>query len=108
MSNKSTRKEVYAALDTELDYQLAMSVNAHGDPAEEGKKKLEQFAYYMEDYMRELKTQLSRTWGPDAYENALHTMRKITAMGVASMVLHGAPKRVSPTKHDNGVDLTEK
>lgn len=105
---KATRAEVYEALDTELDYQLAMSANAHGDPSEEGKKKLEQFAYYMEDYHREMKTQLSRTWGPKAYEDALHTMRKITAMGISSMIVHGAPKRLVPTKHNNGVDLTEK
>jgi hypothetical protein len=102
----TTRQEVYAALDTELDYQLAMSVKAHGDPAEEGRKKLEQFAYYQEDYMRELKTQLSRTWGPEAYKAALNTMRKITALGVAAMVVHGAPPRVSPTKHEAGTDLT--
>jgi hypothetical protein len=101
-----TRKDVYAALDTELDYQLAMSVKAHGDPSEEGGKKLEQFAYYMEDYMRELKTQLSRTWGPEAYNDALDTMRKITAIGVAAMVVHGAPHRITPTKHTKGTDLT--
>lgn len=102
----TTRQEVYAALDTELDYQLAMSIDAHGDPAEENGKKLEQFAYYMEDYLRELKTQLSRTWGPTAYEAALHTTRKITALGVAAMVLHGAPKRMAPTPHASGADLT--
>lgn len=102
----ATREEVYAALDSELDYQLAMSIRAHGDPAEEGRKKLEQFAYYMEDYQRELKTQLSRTWGPTAYSAALGTMRKITALGVAAMVIHGAPHRKSPTKHEHGTDLT--
>lgn len=103
---KATRAEVYAVLDGELDYQLAMSANAHGDPAEEGKKKLEQFVLYMDDYMRELKTQLSRTWGPNAYRLPLDTLRKVTALGVSAMVVHGAPKRVAPTKHEHGVDLT--
>lgn len=103
---KATRFQVYEALDTELDYQIDMSINAHGDPSEENGKKLEQFAYYMEDYLRELKTQLSRTWGPTAYGAALHTMRKITALGVAAMVVHGAPHRTSATKHEKGVDLT--
>jgi hypothetical protein len=101
-----TRQEVYAALDTELDYQLAMSVKAHGDPAEEGRKKLEQFVLYMDDYLRELKTQLSRTWGPDAYKLSLDTLRKVTAIGVAAMAVHGAPHRTSPTKHAAGTDLT--
>lgn len=102
---KATREEVYAAIDGELDYQLAMSANAHGDPAEEGRKKLEQFVLYMDDYMREPKTQLSRTC-TDAYRLPLDTLRKVTALGVAAMVVHGAPKRVAPTKHEQGVDLT--
>lgn len=101
-----TRQEVYAALDTELDYQLAMSVKAHGDPAEEGKKKLEQFVLYMDDYMRELKTQLSRTWGPDSYAKPLETLRKVTALGISAMVVHGAIPRTAPTKHEAGTDLT--
>lgn len=102
----STRAQVYATLDTELDYQLAMSANAHGDPAEEGRKKLEQFVLYMDDYMTELKHQLSRTWGPDAYRKPLDTLRKVTALGVAAMVVHGAFPRVSSTKHAEGKDLT--
>jgi hypothetical protein len=102
----ATRKQVWAAIESELDYQLAMSAKAHGDPAEEGRKKLEQFVLYMDDYLRELKTQLSRTWGPTAYTTSLDTLRKVTALGVAAMVVHGAPHRVAPTKHDKGVDLT--
>lgn len=103
-----TRKEVFEALDTELDYQLAMSANAHGDPAEEGKKKLEQFVLYMEDYMLEARSLLSRHWGPGAYDAALPTIRKVTALGVAAMIVHGAPPRTAPTPHARGRDLTKK
>ena len=100
------QKEVFEAILSERQYQQAMAEAAHGDPSNDGKKKLEEFVLYMDDYMREIKTQLSRTWGPDAYKDALHTMRKIVTIGVSAMEVHGAPKRVVATKHDKGVDLT--
>lgn len=102
----TTRTAVYAAIDGEREYQRAMSEVAHGDPSEDCKKTLEQFALYMDDYMRELKTQLSRTWGPDSYVQPLHTMRKIVAIGVAAMEVHGVLPRTAPTKHEAGTDLT--
>jgi hypothetical protein len=101
-----TREEVYAAIDGERDYQLAMAMAAHGDPSNDSKKQLETFVLYMDDYMRELKTQLSRVWGPDAYVGPLNTLRKVLAIGVAASELYGLPKRTAPTKHAQGVDLT--
>ena len=103
----STRQEVYAAIDSERDYQNAMAKAAHGDPSNDGKKQLETFVLYMDDYMTELKNQLSRHWGPGAYDKPLNTMRKILAIGVSAMEVHGAPKRTAPTKHAEGVDLTK-
>lgn len=100
-----TRIAVYAAIDSERQYQQAMSEAAHGDPSEDGKKKLEQFVLYMDHYMTQLKAQLSTTWGPDAYREPLHTIRKITALGVAAMEVHGAPLRLKATKHEQGTDL---
>lgn len=102
----TTRSEVYAAIDSERDYQQAVAAKAHGDPSNDYSKSLENFALYIDDYVRELKTQLSRTWGPDAYDGALATTRKIAALAVAAMEVHGAPPRTSPTKHATGVDLT--
>lgn len=104
--NKVTREEVYNAIDSERDYQMAMAAKAHGDPSNDGKKQLETFVLYMDDYMTELKSQLSRTWGPEAYDKSLATMRKIVAIGVGAMEVHGAPKRTAPTKHNEGTDLT--
>lgn len=104
--NTATRQEVYNAIDSERDYQEAMAEAAHGDPSNDSKKALESFALYIDDYVRELKTQLARHWGPDAYVDPLHTIRKITTIGVAAMEVWGAPKRVVPTKHDKGIDLT--
>ena len=87
----STRQEVYAALDSERDYQESLVDANHGDPAP--RKSIEEFIVYMDDYMRELKTQVSRTWGPTAYDQARHTLRKVTALGVAAMEANGAVKR---------------
>lgn len=102
----ATREEVYIVIDGERAYQQAMAAHAHGDPSNDGKKQLETFVLYMDDYMRELKEQLSRTWGPGAYNRPLHTLRKVVAIGVAAMETHGALPRVAATKHVEGVDLT--
>lgn len=102
---KATREQVYAVVDGERDYQDAMRSAAHGDPSETEVKTLEQMAYYVEDYLRQIKTQLTRHWGPDAYVEPLHGFRKIAALAVAAMEMHGAPARIAPTKHDTGVSL---
>jgi hypothetical protein len=101
----STRQEVYAAIDGEREYQQRMADNAHGDTNNDMTKPLESFALYMEDYLHEMRTQLSRTWGPDAYEKPLHTLRKIVAIGVSAMEVHGARIRTTTTRHAEGKDL---
>lgn len=104
MSN-ATREAVYAAIDGERDYQIAMAGAAHGDPSNDGKKQLETFVLYMDAYMTTLKHDLSTVWGPDAYVGPLNTLRKVAALAVAAMEIHGAPKRTAPTKHAKGVSL---
>jgi hypothetical protein len=100
------RADVYRAIDSERDYQIAMAAKAHGDPSNDGKKKLEEFVLYMDAYMTTLKHELSTVWGPDAYAGPLQTLRKVVALGVAAMEIHGAPPRISPTKHPKGTDIT--
>jgi hypothetical protein len=102
----ATRAEVYAAVDSERDYQNRMAEKAHGDPSNDGTKHLESFVLYMEDYLTEMKHQLSREWGPEAYDQALNTMRKVVALGVSAMEVWGAPKRTTATRHPVGTDLT--
>lgn len=86
------RENVYKALDTERAYQDAKG-EAHGGRAHT--HELEAYVIYMDDYLTELKHQLSRIWVDDgeAPVEALHTLRKITALGVAAMEEHGAPCR---------------
>lgn len=102
----ATRETVYRAIDTELDYVDRMADKAHGDPSNDKRKSLEDFAIYIDDYVRELKTQLARTWGPDAYEQPLHTLRKIAGLAVRAMEVRGVRERTTPTKHAAGTDLT--
>jgi hypothetical protein len=86
------RSEVYAALDGERSYQDAKGVANGGAPHQH---ELESFVIYMENYLHELKHDLSRIWCPDGKPplKALHTLRKVTALGVAAMEQHGAPRR---------------
>ncbi len=97
LPKKSTnsRTEVYEALDSERDYQENLAKQA-GTPAGEVRPhSLEEFAYYIERYMRVLNEELSTVWTPDRKPTkaALNTLRKITALGVAAMEQHGALKR---------------
>lgn len=83
------RQDVYFALDTERDYQDSKGVASGGEPH---RHELESFVLYMDDYMTQLKNQLSRIWVADGLPpmEALHTLRKVTALGVAAMEQHGA------------------
>ena len=88
----ATRAEIYAAIDGERDYQDRRW--APEETSTGGRHSVAEFAIFIDDYLREMKTQLSRNAEPGASARALETLRKITAMGVACMEQHGAPRRV--------------
>ena len=88
---KVSRSEVYAALESERIYQdkrWTPETTASG-----GQHSLEDWLVYMEDYLAEMKHILSREAIQTTYPKALHILRKVTAMGVAAMEQHGAPRR---------------
>ena len=88
----ATRQEVYEAIDSERDYQLARwnpSTTTSG-----GNHSFSEWIAYMEDYLLEAKHILARTARQDAYPQVANIMRKVTTMGVAAMEQLGAPKRV--------------
>lgn len=89
----ATRQEVYSVLDGERAYQLSLAQKV-GD-ATEYKHELESFTVYMQDYLNELTHSLSRNWRPEGIPttNELNILRKITALGLAAMEQHGAPRR---------------
>lgn len=92
----TTRQEVYAAIDGERDYQDQRWNGTTTSTA--GKHSVAEFVLFMDDYLREAKTHLSRNGEPEASVVALITLRKIIGMGVACMEQHGAPLRVSQPK----------
>jgi len=90
----ATRQEVYAAIDSERDYQASRwnpSTTVTGGVHDH----VSTWILYMEDYLAEAKHILSRTAEQDAVPQALHIIRKVTALGVACMEQLGAPKRES-------------
>jgi hypothetical protein len=89
----ASREQVYDAVSNERDYQdfkwsehTTLSGGRHS-PAE--------WLVYMQDYLSEAIHQAARYADPQGRDMVLHTIRKITAMGVACMEQNGAPRRVS-------------
>src|SRR5579885_2664695 len=91
------RSEVYAAIDGERAYQLSRAEAVSGPGSGEHKHSVEEYLLYMQDYLNEAIHQASRIWTAsgeiDVDHPALHTLRKVTAMGVACMEQNGAPRR---------------
>lgn len=89
-----SRQEVYAALDTERNYQDARRSAAYdatiGAP---GDHSPEEYLVYMQDYLNEALHTASRIWGPGCKPAVMEIVRKVTALGVACMESNGAPPR---------------
>lgn len=82
------RSEVYAAVDSERDYQKKWDKE---DP--KGEHSVTEFLLYMQDYLNQAITQVTRNPSRTGEAMALHTMRKIAGLSVACMEQHGAPLR---------------
>ena len=92
----ATRKLVYAMLDGERDYQDLL----WGSTFTEGQHSAGEYLVYIQDYLTEAMHQATRAPEPESTQNVLHTIRKITAMGVACMEQNGAPPRMpKPLSH---------
>jgi hypothetical protein len=89
---KTTRDEVYEALNSERAYQAVRWSEA---TTESGGRHdtVPEWIMYMEDYLAEAKHIMSREGEPECTQKALHIMRKVTALGVACMENLGAPRR---------------
>jgi hypothetical protein len=84
---KATRKEVYAAIDGERDYQDNGLGNSRTERSE---KTVGDYCTMMQHYQNELVKQWTLNAG-DSY--ALDVMRKIAAIAVHCMEDHGFIKR---------------
>lgn len=102
----TTRQEVYAAIDSEREYQETMwgdslSNERAPDPTKGengGDRSLDEFTLYIIGYANELGDLASHYVGA---EEQLNIIRKIAGLSVACMEQHGAPKREMPEKLRN-------
>ena len=84
------RQETFAAVDGELEYQLAkFGENPH---------EIDAFATYIRHYSTVLDAAAT---GANLPEEKLTVMRKIAAIAIRCMEQHGAPKRALAAKHGN-------
>lgn len=90
----SPRAAVYAAIDTERNYQDSRWNSETTTSG--GLHSLEEWLVYIRSYLRTAEDQLARNPKQIGDPAALETIRKITAMGVACMEQHGAPRRETP------------
>jgi hypothetical protein len=86
-----TRPEVYAAVDSERAYQDLRWNESTTSCA--GVHTATEFLVFMRDYIEEAMRHVSRNAEPGATEFVLHSIRKVTGLGVACMEQNGAPHR---------------
>lgn len=90
---KADRSAVYAALDSERNYQLKRwGLDDENQPPsldgmEEPAHTPDEFLLYMEHYMHEARVLASTT--PEGNPGVLDMMRKVVALGIACFEQHG-------------------
>ncbi len=91
------RQEIYKRIDSERDYQDAnwgMRRQADGTPDEE--KPVAEWINYMEYHISRAK---DRVYHLDT-EGATAELRKVAALAVRAMEIHGCPERVVVLDHN--------
>lgn len=89
MSDRMNRSAVYRVIDGERKYQD----QKWGGPTHDQQHSIPEWLIYMRDYIEEAMHACSRLPDEEAMPLALDNIRKVTAMGVACMEIHGAPER---------------
>ncbi len=85
------RSEVYAAIDSERDYQQAKwGASLSGGRPGTGERSVDEFILYINGYADKLADFASEFADT---EKKLHFVRKVAGLCVACMEQHGAPKR---------------
>lgn len=85
----TTRSEVYAAIDSERDYQEMRVKRDSGA----GFHTPEEFLLYIEHYVHLAREIASTTWGPEAKPKTMDAIRKVAALCVVAGEQHGMPRR---------------
>lgn len=76
-----TQDKVFEAIKSERDYQDRL----WGPTETKGIHSVAEFVLFIEDYVAEARSQLSRNAGHQADEDALNTLRKVAALCVSAM-----------------------
>lgn len=85
-----SRSEVYAAIDSEREYQDRLWPE-HGGASNPNPLTIGEFLVLLDDYLQKAKSQWTTERKPEV--QTLHIMRKIAGIAVNCMEQHGAPKR---------------
>ncbi len=87
----ATRDDVFRAINTERSYQdQKWGDTLSGGRPGKGERSVDEFALYISGYTHDLVHNASHFGDP---ADKLDIIRKITALGVACMEQHGAPRR---------------
>jgi len=94
-TQKVTRQDVYAAIDSERDYQDSrwgskLSGERAAPEGEGGNRSLDEFILYIQNYAANLGAFASTS---SDWQEKLHKVRKVAGLCVAAMEQHGAPHR---------------
>jgi hypothetical protein len=87
-----TRKEVFDVVDGEREYQEQGKGAARTDRSTTT-ETVGDGIVIMESYLAKARDAYSKAH-PEGREEALHQLRKVVALGVKTMEIHGAPARV--------------
>lgn len=97
------REDIYRILDSEREYQRRKwgipPMKIDGEPLEDAQHTPDEYLAYMQHYLTEGLAQISKEADNN---NALDTIRKITAMGVACMEQNGCRYRDINVKNARG------
>lgn len=92
------RKEVYRKVDGERDYQdLKWGDRMELDGVKDAEKPVSEWINYMEYHLAKAKNTIYHLNKDDA----LAEIRKVTAIGVRGMEIHGCPERIIPENEMN-------
>ena len=93
------RAEVYTAIDSERAYQ-----EKKFGPAQEENSSIGDFILFMEHHLANARAAATTLDGrkPESRKAMLNFVRKVTALGVACMEVHGAPQREGHERVWNG------
>lgn len=88
---KATRAEVYAALDSEREYQDTVGAAAIGDVTEADSLSVGDSILMMEEYLLRARKEWTDSASPEL--EALRIIRKVAGIAVRCMEVHGALPR---------------